>query len=229
MLISPRITAEEEDAFFKEQMDKLEEEEEARKKTKKSHTPRKSEDHQRQKEEKLKALKEKKALRQTGQSNDVANVNLSAVNAHGDTSPRPAEHTPEPTIQITAEESNTNAQHDAATEGATRGRKGSWALKPTTTTRRGSITSQGPVVVGVRGKSDEHAQALDQAKESQTHHNNDTGAETAQHPVKHESTALVDPVPTVQKAISLVDQSMASVEAFFGVSRLRRCDGDCID
>lgn len=217
VLISPRITPEEEDAFFKEQMDKLEMEEDARKKTKKSHTPRKSEDHQRQKEEKLKALKEKKALRMTGQSNDVANVNLNVINSNGDTSPRPAELTPEPTIQITPEDSNANEQNDTSAEGATRDRRGSWALKPTSTARRGSITSQGPVVVGVRNKSsDEHTQALEQAKATQTNDNN--AAENTHSEVKHEITAAVDPVPNVQKAISIVDKSMASVEEFFSVS-----------
>ncbi len=212
-LISPRITAEEEDAFFKEQMDKLEQEEEARKKSKtKSHTPRKSEDHQRQKEEKLKALKEKKAQR-IGQSNDVANVNLSAINHNGDTSPRQ----PETTIQITTEEGHTTAQTEQPAEGATRDRRGSWALKPTSTTRRGSITSQGPVVVGTRNKSsDDHTQALEQANANNSTENNTHN--NAVQEAKHESTAVVDPVPNIQKAISIVDKSMASVESFFSVS-----------
>ncbi len=146
-------------------MEKLEQEEEAKKRSKqKTHSPRKSEDYQRQKEEKLKALKEKKAIRMNGHSNDVANVNLSAINAAE--SPRASETASQTTIQVTSEASNTNAQDDKPAEGATRERKGSWSLKPTSTTRRGSITKQGPVVVGARSKSsDEHAPALEQAKE----------------------------------------------------------------
>jgi hypothetical protein len=79
------------------------------------------------------------------------------------------------TIEITAEPSNTNAT-DAPAEGTTRDRKGSWALKPTSTARRGSLTGQAPVVVGeFRAKSpstsnEELQEALDTAKDNNTNH-----------------------------------------------------------